>query len=349
VRDYLNHKAGGISPATLHAYDGYLRQIVATLGDPTLAELPRLLPTWIHDEVDRLFGRRNTVVKRMEAIIKPAIRHAYAQHGLGVPFVFPELRSDYKAAGVRQGYFSREEFAALRAELPESALLESAVGKPSFACYPRVWCDLAVTTGLHASDLDAFTASDYDVAAHTWRRDNSKNAQHYRPEWLRAPAYMHERISVHLARYELRGADLLVAAEAPPPQWMRRRLIWAAKRAGLPWTPAPIDFRRTCAQWMRADGWTFEETAKWLGNSSGIVAQVYAPTPARDIDRAVARGARASHKLIALTRDLEGVRKSPRKAFGQSVVHSSNPGSKPTKRKALTHGKQTVQGGAPTD
>jgi hypothetical protein len=140
--------------------------------------------------------------------------------------------------------------------------------------------------------------------------------------------------------------------EPLPQQWMRRRLAWAARRAGLLKVPAPIDMRRTFAQWARMDGWTYAEVAKWLGNSSGIVAQVYAPVQNEEISRAVARSAKSSAQLIAITRAAQGARKSPhrtRQAYGQSNSKGSAHGSKLNKRKDLSHGKQTVEGGGTTD
>ncbi len=346
---YLLHKRHNITPATLGAYEGYARQIMATLGDPLIGELPAKLPRWVDDEIDRLLGRRATVVKRLEALIKPAIRYAFERNGHAVPFVFPEVATDYKSAGIREGWLSRQEFAALRAELPEVSALEIVDGERHMAIsptvvYPRFWCDLAVTTGLHSSDVDDFTAADFNVAAGVWRRDNTKNAKHYRAEWLRCTPYMIERFREHVLRRDLvGGARMVGTGNLPlPQQWMRRRLIWAAKRAGLSWVPAPIDFRRTCAQWAREDGWTYPQTAKWLANSSGIVAQVYAPTPVAEIDVAVAHSARANHKLIAITNAVQGHRRPAHQAFGQSVVHGSKVGSRPTKRKALTHGKQSI-------
>src|SRR4029077_20527037 len=60
------------------------------------------------------------------------------------------------------------------------------------------------------------------------------------------------------------------------PQWMRDQLESAALRAGIATPPTPNHLRRTFATWRYADGWTFEETARWLANSTGMVREVYA-------------------------------------------------------------------------
>lgn len=367
VDAYLDWKAHAITRTTLDAYRSYKRQVIAVLGDPPIGELASRLPAWVA-ACARKSGRTATVVKRLESIIKPAVRHAYATAGLGVPFVFPEVRSDYKTKGIRRGGpgggpdLTEQEYLLLRAELPESdvwagATISEDVPLPSrapFTIYPRFWLDLAVTTGLHDSDLNRFRATQFNRRDRTWYRDNAKNAHHYPAAWLTCTDHLFHVLDEHLRKHGLGPTALLVADEPPPKQWMRRRLLWAAKRAGLSWVPAPIDLRHTCAQWKRAAGWTEAETALWLANSSGIVREVYAPVPLREIDHAVARARHADRNLIAMTRDLAGPRRGARTAQQGDGLRSnrynrSEVRSKTTKRKALTHGKQTLHGGGPTD
>lgn len=362
IARYLEHKKHDVSPATLASYEGHAKNVLRWLGNPTLAELPSALPRWANSEIERLAGRKHTVVKRIEAIIKPAVKHCYAQHGLGVPFVFPAVRSDYKSVGARERHLSREEFAALRAELPEACTVEEferidgrKVVARTFVGYPRAWCDVAVTTGLHASDVDTLTAGMIDLPAQTWLRDNSKGAQHYRPEHLTMTPYMVATFGAHIRAHRLKdGARLTTAltmTDVPPPeQWMRRRLLWAAHRIGLcrieksgtgskrrhviveGWAPAPIDFRHTCAQWAQADGWTEAETSKWLANTDGIVRTVYAKLPVQEIARAVHRSRASSHRLLKITAQLADTARQPARSavrgLGTSSLHRSNLRSK---------------------
>jgi len=366
IDDYLSHKRHGIRPATLDAYTTYADQILRHLGDHPLRELPGEIPGWIDKEIARLGGRTHTVVKRIEAILKPAIRHAYARFGLAVPWVFPEVRSDYHAVQIRKGKFlSREQYAALRMEMPEVDEIEFNDGRGSIRCYPRARVDLAVTTGLHGSDLDAFQAGYIDRTAGTWWRNNTNNAEHYQAEALPLTAFMRGVLCKHLDRYRLSGDDLftvdLRAEEPRPPEnWMRRRLMWAAHRIGMcklkregqktvlvdGWYPAEIDLRRTCAEWNRADGWTEAQTAKWLANSAGIVASVYAPTPKSEMRHAVARSAASSHRMLRITEQLS---KTPRRGAvpsrgqGTKSLQRSGNRSKTANQRSVRHGKQTLR------
>lgn len=378
IDDYLTHKRHDLAPATYGAYLSYRRQILARLGDPPLRELPGELPVWIDKEIERK-GRTNTVVKRLEALIKPAVRYAYARHGLGVPFVLPEVASDYRKAGIRRNFLERDQYAALRMELPEVGEIEFASGgRASVRCFPRAWLDLAVTTGLHADDLDVFRADFIDRAKGTWHRANTKNAAHYDKGSLPMTAVMRALLVAHLDRFIRRADDLFcldLPAGAPPVpgQWMRRRLMWAAHRIGLctlsreggklhvvkGWFPAPIDLRRTCAQWQRADGWTRQETALWLANSSGIVDEVYAPVPSDEMRRAVARSAASSMRTLRITRALERApRKPPRyaealakayKGLRTKPYNRSEVRSKTTNRRPVNAGKLSKRGVRPTD
>jgi hypothetical protein len=335
-----------------------VRQIHEHLGDPALDGIGPKLALWADEESERL-GRTHTVVKRLESLIKPAIRFAVASGAAEREPIYPAIRSDYKAEGARKHHFSREEFAALRAELPEIGVLESDAG-PSVACFPRLWCDGAVGMGLHAADLDRFAldAAGWDRAGRRWFRRNEKAAAHYRPEWLPCTPFL--QATFERAAGMGRAAAPVLVADAPPPhQWMRRRLLWAAHRAGIctvkrkgktivlvkGWIPAPIDFRRTCATWLREEGWEFDEVAVWLGNSTGIVREVYAQMPAAAMVRAVRRSSGASRNLLKMTRELEGPRRGPVSSAASGSVSSS----KLTQAKGLTHGKLSKEGGGPTD
>jgi integrase len=355
VAAYLTHKRRNIAPATVAAYEGHVRQILAQLGDPMLDEIEAAVTAWAESEVERL-GRSHTVVKRLESIIKPAVRLAIKRGMLGREPIWPELRNDYHGEGARKNAFTRAEFAATRTELPEMAMLENVGGRPAVPCFPRLWADLAVATGMHDSDLNRFALNEttWDRDEHRWFRRNEKAARHYRPEWLPTSPYLQEVFerARNLGRV---GNRPLVANEPPAKQWMRRRLIWAARRAGLQWEPAPIDFRRTFATWAREEGWEFDEVAKWLGNSSGIVREVYAQIPEARMRRAVARSRGASRGLLKLANELEGERRPPVRAFGSGEVvdEGSETGSVSGKIRLsyeeVTSGKVSRMLGGPQD
>lgn len=339
---YLARKRGGIKPATREAYRGHVRHILARLGNPPIAQLTtERLQDYADAEVRRL-GSPNTVVKRFESLIKPALRLAYHLQQLGRLPLFPQLRTR-RRSGDEKHAFTRGEFAALRAELPEVDTLETGAG----LCYPRLWADIAVCTGLHDSDANAFGAADYDPARCAWFRHNEKRADMYPDEWFPCDPLLRAALDAALAA---RPRLTLFVTDTPhlPKQWMRRRLASAARRAGLAWTPTPIDFRRTFATWRREEGWEFEETAKVLGNSSGIVREVYAQVMPASIVRAYERSSPHAAALLKLTRDLEGPRRSPK-----AKKTTSDPGRKPGRisptTTELSHGKLSYRGGGPTD
>jgi hypothetical protein len=353
--EYLRHLKGGVKPATLKAYEGYVRHIVARLGDPFIDELTtERLHVYCEAEVAHL-GRTHTVVKRLESIIKPALRHAIDRGQLPREPLWPRLRSDYRAKGQGEHALTREQYAALRLELPPEDILQRGDGR-KLIVYPRRYLDLAVDTGLHDADLNRLCGAQWDPVRRLWLRVNSKNDAHYEPEWLPADPLMIEHL-----KGARTGDDRLFVAELAtsevhelPAQWMRRRLIWAAHRTGLcrasmtgkgskrqlvvaagGWYPSANDLRRTFATWRRADGWTFDETARWLANSSGMVREVYAKMAPKAMARAVARSGANTSKLLKLTRDLEAARRGPRSA-GSAVVKTvvTSPNTQ-----ELTHGK----------
>ncbi len=323
VAAYLTHKRKNIKPATATAYEGHVRQILAHLGDPLLDDIEAAVSAWTDAECERL-GRSHTVIKRLESIIKPSVRLAIKRGMMsGREPIWPELRNDYKEEGARLNAFTKAEFASFLNELPEVAMLENTGGRPAVRCFPKLWAEFAVASGMHDSDLNTFAlnAATWDPVEQRWFRRNEKAARHYRPEWLPTSPYLQsifERAR-DLGRF---GNRPLVANEPPAKQWMRRRLIWAARRAALTWEPAPIDFRRTFATWARDEGWEFDEVAKWLGNSSGIVREVYAKIPEAKMRRAVARSRGASNKLLKLVGQFEGERRPPIRAFGSDAVVS---------------------------
>ncbi len=378
----LKRRAGGIEPATLKGYEGHARHVIAQLGDVWIDTLDApALQRYADSETERL-GRTHTVVKRFESIIKPALRYAVACGQLAAEPPWPRLRSDYRAEGKRRHHLTQQQYASLRLELPEMAIITRGDGH-RIVTYPRLWIDLAVCTGMHESDIDRFCGADYDPGRRLWFRRNTKGDAHYEPEWLPVDEFMLETLGAHLARRKL-GAGRLLVAELDvgddgelPAQWMRRKIMWAAHRAGLARVemrtlaglsrtgkrrrqafvvsgrvPSANDLRRTFATWRRGEGWEFADVARWLANSSGMVKEVYAQAAPTAMKRAVARSAPAARSLLRLTRDLEAARRPAQSAA--RAVHSRKLGSSETRSNIeptgeLTHGKQTVQGGEPTD
>jgi site-specific recombinase XerD len=308
----------------MRCYEGHLRQVAAAIGARRIGEIaadPSILADYVSQEIHRL-GRTHTVKKRLEAIIKPTLKFAAAKGEIDRVPLFPRLRSDYRGEGNRTAHLTRAEFASLRAELPEVATM----AEDGRRCFPRLWLDLAVTTGMHASDLDRFAAADFEPGAGLWLRRNTKGDAHYRPEWLPCDAFLRAVLSDALRARGLAG-DALFTVDARrgdprplPKQWMRRRLHWACKRAGVAVVPSPNDLRRTCATWHCEDGWDFEETAKWLANSSGMVRQVYAQIPRAAMVRAVERTDGAASGLLRLTAALDRPRRPPRRRSGAPVL-----------------------------
>jgi hypothetical protein len=344
-----------VRAATLEGYRGHVRHILAQLdGRQPLAALDGdALDRWVAGEVRRL-GRTHTVVKRLESIIKPAVRYAYDRGQLARLPIWPELRSDYRSEGKHRTFYTREQAAALWGELPEVRIIERTDGG-KVVVFPRKWLTLALCTGMHAADLDRFRGCDYNAAARLWLRRNTKGDRHYEPEWLPALDEMVEALDnarrtrvvdgnrLWVAELEWNGDDRISPLR---PQWMRDQLDSAARRCGVAVAPTPNHLRRTFATWRYSDGWTFEETARWLANSSGMVREVYAQLPAAAMVRAVQRTRRSSRKLIALTQSIQGPRKGPRQS---AAVPGSESGSKLSATKGLTHGKLSKRGGYPTD
>src|SRR6185369_2414408 len=99
----------------------------------------------------------------------------------------------------------------------------------------------------------------------------------------------------------------------PRDQWMQSRLKWGAKRAKLGYVPAPIDSRRTFATWAREEKWDFDEVAKWLANSSGMVREVYAQVANSRFERHVENGATLDREILAMLNfNAMGPRRGPR-------------------------------------
>lgn len=333
---YLARKAPGIERATLTSYEGHAKAVLSTFGDWTLKSLAgpvgaAALAEWATAECVRL-GRTHTVVKRLEAIVKPALRHAHARGELAALPVWPEIRSDYRAEGARKLHLEPEQFAALAGELPERDVIRCADGH-DIRCHPRLWADVIVSTGLHDSDVSRFARADWDREKGQWFRRNTKGDAHYPAEWFPADTYLTNALERAADARGLAPPELFVASATPPTQWMRQRLRWASVRAGLSckncaagelgtsgcpgtcFVPQPIDFRRTLATWLRNSGWEFDEVAKLLGNSTGMVREVYAQIPRARFVAAVAKAAPAVARLSELTRlESAGDRKGPRSA-----------------------------------
>jgi len=346
---YLVSIAGGIKPATMDSYRKHRKHVLRHLGDVWIDTIDGdAIRAWIDRETKRLGGRTHTIVKRYEAILKPTLRHAYADRRLQHMPVFPKMRSDYRSLGKRRYFLSREEFVALRHQLPDMTILQRTIvtdGKrtvdgPKLVVYPRTWLDLAVTTGMHASDIDRFAGSDYDSAQRIWFRRNTKADAHYEPEWLPVDAFMYDVLGGRrvapgrLFVAELEAGDV----GALPENWMRMRLKWACNRAGIARVPSANDLRRTFATWRKEEGWEFEETARWLANSSGMVREVYAQMAPRAMVRAVQRSATHATKLLKLTRDLDAPRRGARHAQ-LTESHGSENGSNIPNPQELSHGK----------
>jgi len=301
---YIETKRNAVAAPTLAAYQQYARLILRRLDDwgLDLVGSPAgsdVLERWARAEVERLDGRTHTVAKWLEAIVKPALRYAFEQRMIGVLPIFPNVRNDYMGEGRRELELSPEEFAQLWHAVPEVDVCRTKRGE--IKVWPRAWLDLAVATGLHAADLDRFPRKYFRKDGRQWFRRNSKGARHYKPAWLPTDEILQGALErVLFVRGELADDDLLVAAAPPPVQWMRPRLEAAAKAARLPQVPAPLDFRHTFACWKRNDLWEFDEVAKWLANSSGMVERVYANVPPRRMQAAAEKSRAAGERLTEL-------------------------------------------------
>lgn len=276
---YLEFKGPALAPATVLAYEGAGRQVIATLGDRALPELEgerggQVLGNWARAEIERL-GRSHSVCKRVEGLLRPALRFGHEMGWLRQLPPVPRIRSDYYAFGRRDVFLTPEQFRALVAELPDVDEIRHVSGAV-VRVYPRLWAEIAVTTGMHDSDLSRFCGRDWDRVANLWRRRNAKAGARERERWFPAGPVLRHALE-RAASWRAVGPDTLWVADAPPgTQWMRHRLRWAARRAGLAFTPQPIDFRRTFATWKRDAGWQADETAAVLGNSSVMVRDIYA-------------------------------------------------------------------------
>jgi hypothetical protein len=349
VEAYLRSIAGGIKPATLAGYRKHAALVLRHFGDPWIDSIDDVtILAWLDSEAKRLDGRTHTVVKRYESILKPTLRHMFERRQLAHLPVLPKLRSDYRSVGKQRTHWSREEFAAVRRELPEVDIMtrtqtidgKRTVDGPRLVVYPRTWVDLAVTTGMHPANIDRFQGAHFDAARGIWFRQNSKSDAIYEPEWLPVDVFMAEVLSKRrvgaqrLFVAELDAADVGELAE----NWMRHRLKWACRRAGVTEITSANHLRRTFATWRKEEGWEFEETARWLANSSGMVREVYAQMAPRAMVRAVGRSKAHATKLLKLTRDLDGPRRGAQQAK-LTESHGSENGSKLTEERDLSHGK----------
>lgn len=364
IDDYLAHKKRGIAPATFASYEGHAKAILGSLGDWDAEALASAdigkaaLAEWVNGEIARLGDRTHTVVKRIEAVLKPALRLAYETGRISRLPIFPSVRSDYKAEGRKKIHFARPQFAALWVELPEVDTIAQQSGR-DIAVFPQTWADIAISTGMHDSDLSRFARRDWDRERGLWFRRNSKGAEFYGPEWFPCEPYFTAALERALRRRPMGPDDLWIASATPPQQWMRQRLKWACVRAGVvckpcagafrtdkPRAPLPcvlegclqavpdvLAFRRSLATWLRDAGWEFDEVAKILGNSSGMVREVYAQVPRARFVAAVAKSAPASVEMLGLTAaaDASAARRGPRRTREEitvvpAVVNSPNQG-----------------------
>jgi len=344
---YLATKKMEIKPDTYAAYLKYRKYLLLRLGDLPVArfappEGTLLLLNWSNAEIDRLKGRKHTVKKRLEALLKPALKMAARQKMIsGLPD-FPGVSSDYNANGRREFSLTPDEFAALRNALPEKIVHEGwkrCWGK--MLVYPRLWADLAVSTGLHEADLHRFVGDlpmtpggrpvpHWRRLGRQWYRVNSKGADYYPPVYLPCDPYLTEVLERAYRAREWKPGELLVASAPPPKSFMRRHLERAAKKIGLPVVPSSIDFRHTFACWRRDAGWEFDETARWLGNSSGMVRKVYAQIPSRQLTEVAERARPMSEQLLRKIDGEEAVtlEKQPETLADIVQFGGKNPGKK---------------------
>jgi integrase len=310
---YLDWKKGTIADATLENYRKVASRMVRALGDVELAELEGHAGTlrikaWADSEIARL-GRTTSVFIAQGALLAPALRFAVEAGALGRLPVFAKFANDYYEKGRREYALTVDEFIRWRAEMPARAVFGTRDGKPgrigrsreglrSIVVFPQLWADLAVSTGMHPSDIARLQISHVRLEAGEWWRDNRKNARHYRPCWLPLDPYLAEMLARHLKRREQTGgADLWVAEDAVPARWQHRFVREAATAARLP-PLAAIDLRHTFAVWCVERGWAKEETARWLANSGGIVERVYGHLPVRRLRKLVSEGAEHHARLL---------------------------------------------------
>lgn len=326
---YLAKKKRGIAPATYTAYLKYRKYLLLRLGDLPVArfappEGASVLLRWSEGEIERLKGRTHTVKKYMEAVLRPALKMAVRQKMIREMPDFPEVVSDYDSHGRREFSLTADEFAALRNALPEKVVHDRwRRGRDPIVVYPRMWVDLAVSTGLHESDLHRFVGDlpkaptgrpvpHWRRLGRQWFRVNSKGARYYPPVYLPCDPYLTEVLERAYRAREWKPGELLVGSEVPPKGVIHGQLVRACKKVGLPVVPSSIDFRHTFAVWRRDAGWEFDETARWLGNSSGMVRKVYAQIPTRQLTD-VAERARPMSELLL------------RKIDGQEAVSLEKP------------------------
>jgi integrase len=307
---YLARKAHKIRPATRSCYARMRTSLLRHIGDRQVRSFAGhsgtcILQSWVNDQVGRLGGRTHTVKKILEAVLKPALRYGHRAKMIDELPDFPEVASDYMAVGRRELVISMDEFVALRAALDEETLIvhHRSEGRKtvdgSIKAYPRLWADLAISTGMHLSDLDNFRGSYWRRLGAQWYRVNSKGASHYPAVWLPCDPFLQATLE---RAWEVRGGwgpddRIVMEADGAPNTWMSSRLALAAKAVGLPRISA-IDFRHSFACWKRDAGWQFDETAKWLGNSSGMVQRVYAQVPTRRMQELTDGAAKVQAEML---------------------------------------------------
>lgn len=318
-----------------------------TLGDRRILEFAGadgadLIQSWVDAEIARHPERRtHTVCKRLANLVKPALKLAWQKGWAGAAQfpVFPELETDYEAEGARDVALTRSQFVCLASELAHhDAIRPRGRVAPVVGVYPRLAAILDVDTGMHRYDVNRLTTADWDAGRGMWFRRNSKGARHYPPEWFPCLPMMAAALRDHTARFRPhycarwdawdrtqfppvcracgRSADVWVRDPGPgklADEWMRSRLEHASKRARLPFAVARIDFRHTFATWRRDEGWKPDQTAKWLGNSSGMVERVYAQIANEEFAAHVEKASlveRAMLDMVAITQ--LGHRRGPR-------------------------------------
>lgn len=331
---YLDWKSGQIAPATLENYRKMARRLVAVMQNPALAELEGMAGTlrikaWADAEIARL-GRTTSVFIAQGALLAPALRFAVDAGALATLPRFARFQNDYYEKGRRELALSVDEFVRWRGEMPPRAIFgrragngRGGYGLRSIVVFPQLWADIAVSTGMHPSDIARFEIAHVRLERGEWWRDNRKNARHYRPCWLPLDPYLAEMLARHLRRREQTGGpDLWVAEAAVPARWQHRFVREAATVARLP-PLAAIDLRHTFAVWCVERGWAKEETARWLANSGGIVERVYGHLPVRRLRVLVSEGAKAHADLIAAV----DARRGPRALAAQAprVIHMEKP------------------------
>lgn len=161
----------------------------------------------------------------------------------------------------------------------------------------RLLFDLVMATGCRIEEARGLLAEDVTHGVWTIQRVRSqvgpefvdrKSTKTGKPRSVRLPDEL-------AARIEAAGPGRIFTDVTR--QVFRIRWAMACRAAGLGWTPAPRDLRRTFATLMRAGGSSLEATRMQLGHSNVVTTDRYLAEPAEPSDdayRAVQRAIEAA-------------------------------------------------------